>query len=202
MRRVAEPHLKRGLWLRALWPDRNPLRRRSDRIEAAIVAVALVAFLVGAPLVALFAGRWAYAAAQRVEQAQQSSWRQVTAVLLDKAPGTGRVSYGGMAEPEVRARWTAPDGASRTGLVPAPGGAAAHSTVRIWVDASGRVTGPPLRHDQATGQVWLAAVTAPMALGVILLCAESLAMRTVNRRRIAAWDADWQATGPRWTSRR
>jgi hypothetical protein len=34
-----------------------------------------------------------------------------------------------------------------------------------------------------------------------LALAGVLAQWSLNRRRLAGWDADWQATGPRWTTR-
>jgi len=46
---------------RGLWPDRNPLRRTSDRAEAAMVAVLIAAFLIGAPLIALITWRLTFA---------------------------------------------------------------------------------------------------------------------------------------------
>jgi hypothetical protein len=202
LRRAAEPGMPRWLWLRGLWPDHNPLRRTSDRVEAVIVATALIMFLIGAPLVAMFAGRWAAAAAHRVQRDQQASWHQVTAVLLANANPTVDIGYGGVDTSEVRARWTTPDGAIRTGNVPARVGARAGSTVRIWVDRSGAVTGPPLRQEQATGQAVLATAVAPFVLGTVLICATSLALQVLDRRRLAAWDADWQATGPRWNTHR
>jgi len=202
LRRAAEPRMPRWLWLRGLWPDHNPLRRTSDRVEAAIVATALIVFLVGAPLVALFAGHWAAAAAHRVQRDQQGSWHQVTAVLLANASSTVDIGYGAVDTSEVRARWTMPDGTVRTGDVSAPAAARKGSTVRIWVDQSGAVTGPPLRPQQATGQAVLATVVAPFVLGTVLICATSLALQLLDRRRLAAWDADWQATGPRWNTHR
>lgn len=194
--------MRRVLWLRGLWPDRNPLRRASDRVQAAVVAVALLVFLIGGPLIALGAGHWAAAIASRVERAQQASWRQVPAVLLVNAGQTMSVGYGGVTATQVRARWTAPDGEVRTGDVAAPPGTLKGATVQIWVDSTGEQTGPPLRHDQATGQTVLAAVTAPLLLGVVTLCLASVAIRILDRRRLADWDADWQTTEPRWTSRR
>ena len=146
MRRVvAEPHLPRGLWLRGLWPDRNPLRRTSDRLAAAIVGMSLLAFLVGAPIATLAAGRWAGAAALQVARSQHTSWRQVPAVLLANAPGSVDVGYGGVSLPEVRARWTAPDGTARRGYVEAASGTRAGSTVLIWVNQAGlhRPPAPP-----------------------------------------------------------
>ena len=57
--RAMQPRPPRALWLRGRWPDHNPLRRTSDRVEAAIVAAALILFLAGAPLLALFGWHWA-----------------------------------------------------------------------------------------------------------------------------------------------
>ena len=202
MRHVAEPYPRRRAWLRGLWPDRNPLRRSSDRLAAAIVAAALVTFLVGAPIAALGAGWWAQAAASQVARAQHASWRQVPAVLVVGAPSAMDVGYGVAAPPEARARWTAPDGTARRGYVVVPAGTQAGRTVRIWVDRAGWQTGPPLRPDQVTGQMVLAMVIAPFTLGAVLVCAGTLGLQAVDRRRLAAWDADWQTTGPRWTSLR
>jgi hypothetical protein len=200
--RATEPRPPRALWLRGRWPDHNPLRRTSDRVEAAIVAAALVLFLAGAPLLALFAWHWADSAALRVQHHQQTSWHRVSAVLLANARPVVDIGYGGLAGSEVPARWTAPDGTTRTGDVPAPATAHAGAMVRIWVDQSGAQTGPPLRAAQATGQAVLASVLAPVALGAVLLCAASLAVCILDRRRLAAWAADWRATGPRWNSHR
>ena len=200
--RATQPRPPRALWLRERWPDHNPLRRTSDRVEAAIVAAALILFLAGAPLLALFAWHWADAAALRVQQHQQSTWHQVSAVLLANAKPVVDIGYGGVAGSEVPARWTAPDGAIRTGVEPAPASATTGTMVRIWVNQSGAQTGPPLRSEQATGQAVLASVLAPFALGTVLLCAVSLAVYVLDRRRLASWAADWRATGPRWNSHR
>jgi len=185
-----------------LWPDRNPLRRSSDRVAAAIVGVTLIVFLVGAPIAALAAGRWAEAAAFGVARSQHASWREVPAVLLANAPDSMDLGYGGVALPEVRARWTAPDGTVRQGYVEAYNGTRAGSTVLIWVNRAGRQTGPPLRPDQVTGQEVLAMVIAPFALGGFLLCAGALGLQAVDRRRLGAWDAEWRGVGPRWSSLR
>ena len=198
MRRHAAPRVKRhSRWVRRLWPDRNPLRRAADRMEAAIVAGLLAALVVGAPLAALAVGKWSYAVGSRVEHAQQSAWHQVPATLLTKAPYPGYTGY----EAQVPARWTAPDGTRLSGGIPAPEGAKAGSTLLVWVDASGQLTGAPLRHDQVTGQAALAALLAALGVGMLVLCAGLVAHCRLERRRLAAWDSDWRVTEPRWTSR-
>jgi hypothetical protein len=122
----------------------------------------------------------------------------VPAVLLVTVPASGYGHY--LAT--VRARWTAPDGTRHTGTIPVPRGATAGRTVMVWVDAAGRLTGPPLRLSQVRGQAALAAMLAPIAAGFVLLCAGALAHGVLGRRRLAAWDADWPATEPQWTRRR
>jgi hypothetical protein len=72
--------------------------------------------------------------------------------------------------------------------------------LRVWVDASGRLTGLPLQQRQIERQAALAALLASSGLGLVLLGGGVLARRLLDRRRLAAWDAAWQATGPRWTT--
>jgi hypothetical protein len=188
--------------LRRWWPDRNPLRRCWDRAEAALVAGLVLTFLAGGVLAALFAGRWAYQAGQRTEQTERAGWHQVPAVLLVNAPRSAYTGYGAELLPGVRARWTAPDGRRQTGEVPAPGGARAGTRIRVWMDSGGRLTGPPLTGRQVAEQAVLAAVTAPAMLALLLVLAGALAYRVLNQRRMAAWDAEWRITGPRWSSLR
>ena len=198
MRQHAEWCVKwHGGWLRRLWPDRNPLRRAADRVEAAIVAGLLAAFVVGAPLAALAVGRWSYAAGSRVEHAQQAAWRQVPATLRATAPYPGYTGY----EAQVPARWTAQNGTRVSGEIPAPGGTRAGSTLLVWVDASGRLTGPPLRPGQVTGEAALAALLAALSVGMLVLCAGVAARCGLDRWRLAAWDSEWRVTEPQWTSR-
>jgi hypothetical protein len=39
-------------------------------------------------------------------------------------------------------------------------------------------------------------------LAVLLIMAAWLVRGGIDRRRMAAWDADWLANGPRWSRRR
>jgi hypothetical protein len=173
-----------------------------DRAEAAIVAGLLTAFLIGGPLAELFAGQWAYGAGLRAERAQQAVRHRVAAVLLASAPAAAPTGDAAVLWPWARARWAAPDGAQRTGAVAAPPGARAGSTVLVWTDTSGRLTGPPLQHKQVAGQAGFAAGLAVAGLSLVLWCCGIWSYRALGKRRLAAWDADWRVTGPRWTSRR
>lgn len=179
---------------RGLWPDRNPLRRGLDRVEAVIVAGLAAALLAGAPVAAVTASHLAYNAASRTVSAQRS-WHQERAVLLASA------SVPGQFETTVRARWAGPAGERRTGIVPVLAGAMAGSTVMVWVNGSGQLTGLPLQRSQVVAQAVMAAMLAPMALGLLLGAVGLLVHGALGRRRLAAWGADWQAIEPQWTRR-
>ncbi|MGO8896168.1 MAG: hypothetical protein ACLP8X_15190 [Streptosporangiaceae bacterium] len=182
--------------VRGLWPDRNPLRRTIDRVEAVVAGGLAAAFMAGAPLAAVAAGHAAYSIGSRTAYAQQAAWRQVPAVLLATAPAAGYRQY----QVTVQAWWTAPDGTRHTGTVLAPPGTKAGCTVMVWADTAGRLTGgPPLQLSQVRGQAALVTMLTPLALGFILLCTGLMAHAVLGRRRLAAWDGDWQATEPQWT---
>ncbi len=186
-----------GLW-RELRLDGNPLRRACDRAEAVVLACMLSAFVIVVPLTAVIAGAQAYGAGLRAERAERAAWHQVPAVLLATAPAPWFARY----QVPVRARWTAPDGARRTGDVAALPGTPAGRRVTLWVDASGRPVGAPLRPVQVAAQAaYVAAIAAAIAFSA-LLCAGALARWMFLRRRLAAWDAEWRAVGPRWTTLR
>ena len=174
---------------RVLWPDRNPLRRSLDRVEAVIVAGLAVALLAGAPVAAVTASHLTYNAASRTVSAQRS-WHQEKAVLL--ASG----SVPGQFETTVRARWAGPAGKQRTGMVPVLAGAMVGSTVMVWVNGSGQLTGLPLQRSQVVAQAVMAALLAPVMLGLLLVAVGLLAHGALGRRRMAGWDADWQAIEP------
>jgi len=181
-------------------PDGNPLRRTSDRIEAALLAILVAAFLCGAPLAGIAAGSAAAASSMRAEHAQPGAHR-VAAVLLQRAPGKSHPMFQAPLEPMVPAQWKAPDGTLRTGEIYAPAGAAAGSTVLVWTDRSGQLTASPLQRGDEIEEVALAASLATMAVAAVLAALGLLTRWVVDRRRLAAWDARWRATGPQWTGR-
>jgi hypothetical protein len=180
--------------------DRNPLRRRSDRAETILLGALLAGFLAAAPFAAHAAGGWAHASAVRDAQAQRASLVQVTATLLRAAPVLS--GYGSTSGFAVEARWRAPDGPVRTGELFLTADMAASDHARIWVDQTGRLTGPPLSGDQMTGRAQLAAGVAVGGLAAVLITAGWLVCSSLDRRRLSGWDAGWLANGPRWSPRR
>lgn len=203
--RARRPKQPRMYWLARLmrgWRfDRNPLRRRSDRTETAVLGALLAAFLAGAPFAAHAAGSWAYASSAGEARAQRAALHRVPATLL-QAVSSWSASQDDGALPDAGARWKAPDGQVRTGQVYVPDGGVAGSTVLIWVGPSGQQTDPPLQPGQIAGRADLTGEAAVVALAVALTAVGGLTRRALTARRLAGWDADWLATGPRWSPRR
>jgi hypothetical protein len=189
--------------VRWLGLDRNPLRRRTDRIEAVVRLATLILLLVAVPMVTLAAGRQADHVALRNAHAQQAADHEVTAFLLQQAPPTGIPDpYTSIQMTLVLARWQPPGQPARSGPVPAPAGARAGSTVTVWVDASGAVTSPPTDPRVIVGDVCMAAMVTCLVASLLVLGANALARRALDRRRMRAWDAEWRTTGPLWSGHR
>lgn len=190
-----------GRFVRGRRPDRNPLRRASDRVETAVLAVLVIAFLAAAPFTALAGGAWALARAHEAQLAQEASWHQVPALVLKVTSGVQSNGGYGALEPQAQARWKAPDGKVVTGEIPIPPGTVAGATVPLWITGDGQLTDPPLQDSQVTGDAVFAGTVSVIALATLLASTGMLARRALDKRRMAAWDAEWRATGPSWTTR-
>ena len=182
---------------RWLGVDRNPLRRTTDRIEAAI-RLAMIILLVGAvPMAAIAVGQRADQLALRRAHAQQAGDHVVKAVLLRPASATGMPDpYTSVQYTWVLARWQPPDRPARSGEVLAPAGSRRGSTVQTWISATGTVTDPPPQHRQIVGDVCVAVAATCLLSLLVLLGSAALARRTLDRWRLDAWEAEWRASGP------
>jgi hypothetical protein len=198
--------MRQGRWLsrfvRGRRPDRNPLRRTSDRVETYLLGGLLAAGIAGAPFAAQAVSHVTYAALLRAEHVQQATRHQVRAELLQSA---GNSSVNGSEfdiTVPVRARWTAVTGTPRSGELMAPEGSPRGTTVTVWTDSSGALVDPPLQPDQVSDQADLAAAGAIAGIGILYLCEAVIIRQVLHRRRMAAWDADWTLTEPMWNRQR
>ena len=183
--------------------DRNPLRRRTDRIEAAIRLAMMILLVLAVPVAAVAAGRWADDLAVRQAHARQAADHLVNARLLEQAPATGTPDpYTSVQLVWVQARWQPPGLPARSGQVLATAGARKGSIVPTWIDASGAVTQAPPDHRDIAGDVAIAVIATCVASWLLLLGSQALARRALDRRRLRAWEAEWRATGPLWSGRR
>ncbi len=164
-----------------------------------MLGLLVAVFLAGTPIAWHAAGSWAYAAYTREAQTERATLHEVRATLLQAAPGWSASGTG--TAPDVKARWAAPNGQLRTGPVFVPNGLPAGNTVLVWTDQAGQLMDPPLQPTQVISRAQLARVLAVAVLAMALFIAGALAHIVLDRRRLAAWDADWLAKGPNWSRR-
>jgi hypothetical protein len=181
--------------------DRNPLRRRVDRVEAAVLAGLIMVFLIGAPVLVAGAGHWARAAGMRALRTQ-ATWSQVPATVPGAAPNQSDQFPGELDTVLLWGRWTAPDGQPRSGLIATSPAAAVGGTARIWVSRSGSPTGAPRGRSELLGWTPIAEVGAALVLALLFFLAVRLQRWLFERSRLACWHKAWRAQGPRWTGHR
>jgi hypothetical protein len=162
---------------------RNLLIRPSDRVEALVLALAVVVSLLAAPIAAAV-GTAVYDSRSNFYAEQAQTRRTVTATVIDDGAALNPPTKTTTA----RARWFAA-GAEHTGEVNARKTMKSGDSIEIWVDQSGSQVGPPIRSaaDEAVAvafAIWFGAAVAAAALLV--------GTRTVlNRARHARWQHDF-----------
>ena len=178
----------------------NPLRRPVDRKEGRLIAGLLVIFLLASPLVAVLGAHLSYAASLRDMHAQRS-WRAVTATLVESASDSSATTGSAWA-PVAEARWTAPDGRARHGILAVDGSARAGQHITIWVDGAGQPTLSPMPRIGAVLSAVTVGLAMPGFLALLLVLAGWLVRLALNRRRLADWESEWNTVEPRWRSPR
>ncbi|KAF3463691.1 hypothetical protein [Streptomyces sp. Tu 3180] len=178
---------------------RNPLRRRSDLVEAWVLLAALVLALTGAVLAGL-------AAAGAVDGAlaeRRDRTRAVPAVLTEDSARTppAAVSENGDGGVWAPVRWTAPDGTGRTGRTEVEPGNEAGTAVTVWTDPAGRLVSPPPTGAEARFQIVMAGVTIGVAAAGLGLLGGRLVRGGLQRRRLGEWEAEWRLVEPSWRKR-
>jgi hypothetical protein len=169
--------------------DRNPLRRRSDRAEAWLVLLVIVAFVPLSVLAASRAGGWVREGGVREQQASHA--HHVSAVLL-AGPTLTRPMLGLPPWELAPARWRL-GGTTYIGEVRAAYGTPKGAIVRIRVDRNGQVISSSPTAGQLADRVVATEVVAPLVLAVALAFALCVLHWLLNRRRFAGWEAEWWA---------
>jgi hypothetical protein len=204
---MAEEEVTVRSWLvrqvRGWLPDGNPLRRGTDRAGALIgvwlTVMAVMALVTVTPAVSHLAANSAAA----MQRAQMSSRHQVTAVLLQRAtPTTSNDDYPLRLGATITARWTYPAGQRHTGPIVVGENLRAGARVAIWVDQAGAVTSPPMNASQVAVTADLAGMGAVIVVVTVALCTGLGLRRALDRRRMAAWDAEWADAEERWHHQR
>lgn len=177
-----------SVWLRCL-AGGNPLLRRSDRIQARMLLLAVIVVICAVPMCVVPA-RAHQAAVRSHTEDQLRTLRSVDAVVLPPAttPSPSRMPS---ATRTVRVQWKAAF-QDRTADVTTRAITRPGDHIRIWLDAHGDPAAEPLSHSDATAQA--VAYGIGLWLSVAGTCAVLylLARRILNRRRFAAWEHEWR----------
>jgi hypothetical protein len=196
------PHRAGGLPLRTarLFLRRNELRRPSERIEAAVLAGLLSAFVAAIVVAAFLAVR-----VFRSEQAAAAGLRPTVAVISPSGvPSETQILTEAAA---VWATWRLSDGTQRSGLltsdvVPGIYRQSPGASVRVWLNRSGVPEPAPQSTDGMVVGATMAGLAVVAAAAVVLACGYLLCLRGLERHRLANWSSAWAVTGPQWTHRR
>ncbi|MFH8391897.1 hypothetical protein [Streptomyces sp. NPDC018036] len=181
---------------------RNPLRRRSDVVEAWWAVAVGVLLLVGAPLVGAGVARWTYEHARAHAEATRATEHHVRAVLVKDSPRVVPSASGhGMRPLSTPVRWTGSDGTARTALVHVPAGLRRGTRVDVWTDGRGVIVpaapSSAMILQQALAIGVFTGAGAVFAVSVAHVCVS----RSLVRRRLDQWASDWARTEPDWTRR-
>ncbi len=181
---------------------RNPLRRRTDRIETSLTLLVALSLVTLGPLLVWRVGAAGYhdAVAQAEREARVRLF-EVPGVLLDDADRYRTTSEASVDQGPVPARWTAPDGSARTGSVVPPPDARSGSVVPVTVDVHGVPAQPPVRPDPVGSAISLACATG---IGLVTAAATVLVLvrLLLNRFRMRDWQLGWLLVERQWSGRR
>ncbi|MGY4103084.1 Rv1733c family protein [Nocardia sp. R16R-3T] len=189
------PSMPTRLWRRRPWRT-GSLMRVSDRVEALVWLFAIVVMLVAVP-VAGAAGTAGYTAAANRIRVENATKVAVPATITTKPERIVTVdAYGSSTERfDATVRWDQ-NGRSGATTTEVPHKSAPGDEVRMWLDADGKVTTPPVRPvNAATSGIGIGiTVLAVIWSGAILLgYGTGQLLRT---RSYAAMDREWRGMSP------
>ncbi|MBQ0826825.1 Rv1733c family protein [Streptomyces tagetis] len=181
---------------------RNPLRRRSDVVEAWTVLIVALLLFIGVPLVGVYAAARAHDQAEQVAAVQRAQRHRVTATVVRTDPSSLPSEQTDGHASRATVRWHAPDGGTRTAGTEVPSGTRQGDVIGLWLDGKGRTVAPPT-DDTA---VWQHTVTVgtctTLGAGLTVLLMHGGAYRLLQRHRLTGWEREWERTEPRWSHRR
>lgn len=181
---------------------RNPLRRRTDVLQAWLGLGLLLAVLVVAPVVTVLVADAAHRHYEDTARRQSLTRYETTATLTRDAPR--HPEPGSDEEKKTRypaeVRFITREGRTRTTRTEVPPGLTAGNEVRVWVTTDGEATDPPLTREQIRSRSMGWALLAAVGVALTGAAAHALTALALRRRNLADWATAWAETAPRWTT--
>ncbi|MER6126036.1 hypothetical protein ABT173_26100 [Streptomyces sp. NPDC001795] len=173
---------------------RNPLRRRSDALEAWVVLAVWAVTVVGGLLTGV-------AATHSVESGlarERAEWRPVVALLTEDAPKATAATAAGAERVWAKVRWTGSDGSSHAGQARVAAGTRTGAAVTVWTDRDGFLVTQPAGESEAQIRAAMVGVLVGMSVAAIPFVGGRIIRERLERRRMAQWDEAWAWFGPMW----
>jgi hypothetical protein len=185
-----------GRWWIARPLGRNPLLRPADRLEALIILVVIVGWLLVVPIAGAV-GTAIYDGRHRLYAEEALTRHRVVATVIE---GTAATAGDYDAPASVQAIWPAAGG-ERTGSLSFGAAAKSGDHLSIWVDADGNHVLPPTPTTQAAADALCCTLSILLAAIVVTALVLSLMRYCVNRMRDTQWERELRAIkdcgGPR-----
>ncbi|MFD6159696.1 hypothetical protein ACFWF7_32100 [Nocardia sp. NPDC060256] len=174
--------------------DRNPMRRREDRVQTMVAATLALVFLIIVPVLVLVVGVRVYHTETAVVQAKTAQLHQVAATVIE----TGKAPLYAPIMP-TKVQWKDADGVAHTEdyqstTVVQPGQA-----VTIWLNGADKIVEPPSATQALSKAVLL---TSGALFGVLLavVACYFVLRRSLDRKRLRMWEMEWATADLRWGS--
>jgi putative copper export protein len=179
--------LGRTWWIRLV--GRNPLVRRSDRIEAWSAALALLVIAIATPMVGAI-GTSVYGARSQHYAEEAESRHEVVATAMEDATVVELPAH---VEFKVRATWNAA-GRVHDEIVEWSDEAKGGERKAIWVDDQGGHARPPSPPSTAVSDAVGIALSVWLGVIATVVGAVSMIRRRLNHRRYAQWEHEINAS--------
>jgi hypothetical protein len=172
------------------WPvlrlfSRNPLMRTSDRVEAAVTALAVLLVLVATACAGVFGTMIHDTEAQNYLEQARSRHVLVARAVDDSTPAA---SAGTIAS-TVHARWRV-NGIDHADVIPSQYAVKAGEPLQVWVDADGNLVDQPTPVARADKDAWTAALVGWLIVAVAAGQLVAVVRDHVKRMRDAQWERE------------
>ncbi|MEV6559914.1 hypothetical protein AB0M22_29630 [Nocardia sp. NPDC051756] len=174
--------------------DRNPMRRREDRVQTLVAATLALVFLIVVPLLVLTVGVSVYHTETAVVQAKTAQLHQVDATVTE----TGKAPLYAPIMP-AKVQWKDADGVVHTEDYQSTTLVQPGQTVTIWLNGADKIVEPPSGTQALSKAVLLTGGALLGATIVVAGCYFAL-RRSLDRRRLRMWEMEWATADLRWGS--
>jgi len=172
------------------WPvlrlfSRNPLMRTSDRVEAAVTALAVSLVLVAAACAGV-AGTMIHDTETQKYLAQARTRHVLVASAVDDSTPAGTAES---TANTVHARWQV-NGINHFDAIASRDAVKAGAPLQIWVDGAGNLVDQPTPAARADRDAWTAALVGWLIVAVALAHVVAMVRAHVERIQNAQWDRE------------